>query len=364
MPTYTLQRGNTLLLQGPAQIRLQDGSASCLGAPLPGKNWAFVEKWRQIPVYAAEISILDIKLGPGSSRNDIQGSTIPTGWSEASQILQQSPGVVVVVGDVDSGKSSLCTFLTNESLKTGLRVAVIDADVGQADMGPPTTIGCSRAEGPILGLQELKAQTSYFIGDTSPASVPEKLIRSLVRLKEDLVSRNDIVVVNTDGWIGDAPAIRYKLRLLTETKPNITLGLARGNELDQILDLVSSTSMRLESSNFAKIRTKEDRKGAREAGYRRFLNGSKQLRMRLEDVRVRLFDHPEQTLFAGGRNFRGLIAGLLRTDDVLIAIGRVKEIVGGMALVETQTQQSPKVLELGSVLLSSKYEEVGYGILH
>ncbi len=364
MPTYTLQRGNTLLLQGPALIRLQDGSANCLAAPLPSRDWAFVEKWRQVPVYAAETSTLEIKLGPGSSRKEIRGSTIPTGWNEASQILQQSPGVVVIIGDVDSGKSSLCTFLTNESIKVGLKVAVIDADVGQADMGPPTTIGSSRAVEPTLGLQELKAQTSFFIGDTSPSSVPEKLIQSLVRLKEDLVGRNDIVIVNTDGWIGDPLAIRYKLRLLAETKPNIVLGLARGRELDPILDIVPSTSLRLESSGFAKIRTREDRKHAREAGYRRFLNGSKPLRMRVEDVRVRMFDQPEQTLFAGERNFRGLIAGLLGADNVLIALGRVKEVLGGMAVVETQTKETPSVLELGSVVLSSNYEEVGYNVLH
>ena len=364
MPPYTLQRGNTLLLRGPAHIRLQDGSATCLAAPLPGRDWAFVEKWRQVPVYAAETSTLEIKLGPGSSRNEIRGSTIPTGWSEASEILQQSPGVVVIIGDVDSGKSSLCTFLTNESIKEGLKVAVIDADVGQADMGPPTTIGSSQAEEPILELQELNAQTSFFIGDTSPSSVPKKLVHSLVRLKEDLVGRNDIVIVNTDGWIGDTPAIRYKLRLLTEAKPNVVLGLARGRELDPILDMVTSTSVRLESSAFAKIRTREDRKHAREAGYQRFLDGSKPLRMRLEDVRVRMFDQPEQTLFAGGRSFSGRIAGLLGTDNVLIAIGRVKKISGGVAIVEAQTKEMPSVLELGSVVLSSKYEEVGYNVLH
>ncbi len=364
MPTYTLQRGHTLLLQGPAQIRVEDGNASCLAAPLPSRDWVFVEKWRQIPVYATETSTLEIKLDPGSSRKDVLGSTIPTGWSEASQILQQAPGVVVIIGDVDSGKSSLSTFLTNESLKTGLRVAVIDADVGQADTGPPTTIGYSPAEEPILGLQQLKAETSYFIGDTSPSSVPGKLIQYLVRLKEDLVGRNDVVVVNTDGWIGDLAAIRYKLRLLAETKPNLILGLTRGQELDQILDIVPGTSLRLESSNFAKIRTKEDRKAAREAGYRRFLNGSKQVRMRLENVSVRLFDQPQQTLFAGGRNFSGLIAGLLRADDVLIGIGRVRRILGGMALVETQAEESSEVLELGSVILSSKYREVGYSTLH
>ncbi len=364
MPTHRVQQGNTLLLQGPASIKLRAGSVNCLGAPLPTDNWTLLERPRQISVYATERSFLEIKLGPGSAWKEVQGSTIPTSWREASQILHQSPGVTVIIGEVDSGKSSLCTFLANEGIKQGMKVAVIDADVGQADIGPPTTISSSHLQEPILGLQDLKPQTSYFIGDTSPSSVPEKLIHSLVRLEKDLASSTDIVIVNTDGWISDSIAVRYKLQLLTEANPDMVLGLAKAYEVDPLLNLVSGTSLKLESSRFAKTRTKEDRKRAREAGYRRFLRGSKPLKIRLEEVHLRVFDHPEQTVFAGSRNFRGMIAGLLSENDMLLAIGRFKEARGGIALVETQTSEVPDVLELGAVVLSSKYEEVGYNVLH
>ncbi len=364
MSTFTLQQGSTLLLQGPAHLRLQSGNASSFAAPIPSNDWTFVDVWRQIPVYATEASVLELKLGPGSSRREIRGSTIPTGWSEASKVVQQTPGVVVIVGDVDSGKSSLCTFLANEAIKRGLKVGIIDADVGQADLGPPTTIGSSMAEQPILGLQQLKAQTSFFIGDTSPSYVPEKLIHFLGRLKEDLIIGTDVVIVNTDGWISDSLATRYKLELLSETNPALTLGLDKSGELDPVLHLATGTILKLESSSFAKTRTKEDRKKTREASYKRFLNGSKLLKIRPGKVKLRMFDQPEQTLFAGSRNLRGLIAGLLNADDVLVSIGRVKEFLSGTALIETQAQEIPDVLELGSVRLSSKYEEAGYNLLH
>ena len=363
MSKYTLLQGSTLLLQGPAHLRLQGGNASIFAAQLPD-DWMFVETWRQVPVYASEASVLEVRLGPGSSRKEIRGSTIPTGWSEASEVLQQTLGVVVIIGDVDSGKSSLCAFLVNEAIDRGLKVGIIDADVGQADLGPPTTISSTRAERPILGLQQLEAETSFFIGDTSPSSVPEKLIHFLVRLKDDLVSSSDIVIVNTDGWIADSLATRYKLELLSETEPALTLGLDKGGELDPILHLATGTILKLESSSFAKTRTKEDRKKAREAGYKRFLNGSKLLRIRPGSVKLRMFDHPDQTLFAGSKDFRGLIAGLLNPDDVLGSIGRVKEFHGGIALVETHAQETAKILELGSVRLSAKYDEAGYDLLH
>jgi len=69
-------------------------------------------------------------------------------------------------------------------------------------------------------------------------------------------------------------------------------------------------------------------------------------------------------VFAGSRNFRGRITGLLREDNTLHAIGRFREVRGGIALVETQTMEIPKVLELGAVVLSPKFGEVGYDALH
>ncbi len=363
LPTYRLEKGHTLLLEGPGSIRLREGSAQCLGAPIPTGDWVVIGKPRQVPLFSPESSLLEIKLGSGGSWREVGESTIPAGWSEASQILRQSPGVTVIIGDVDSGKSSLCTFLANECFNQGMKVAVVDADVGQADIGPPTTISVSYVHKPILALQDLRPEVSFFIGDTSPSSVPAKLIHYLARLKEKATS-SDAVLVNTDGWIKDGDATRYKLQLLDEADPNIVLGLSVAGEIDPLLDLVTSTSLKLERSSYAKTRTKEERKRAREAGYRRFLVDSRPLRLSLAEVKLRVFDQPEQAVLAAGKDLRGLLVGVLNQDESLLGIGRLRELRSGLALVETEAKGSPSFLEMGAVVLSSEYEEVGYGVLH
>ncbi len=364
LPTYRLEKGHTLLLEGPGSIRLREGSAQCLGAPIPNNDWVVIGKTRQVPLFSPESSLFEIKLVAGGSWREVGESTIPTGWSEASQILRQSPGVTVIIGDVDSGKSSLCTFLANECFNQGMKVAVVDADVGQADIGPPTTISVSHVHKPILALQDLRPEVSFFVGDTSPSSVPAKLIHYLARLKDITAISSNVVLVNTDGWIKDGDATRYKLQLLDEADPNIVLGLSVAREIDPLLDLVTSTSLKLERSSYAKTRTKEERKRAREAGYRRFLGDSRPLRLSLAEVKLRVFDQPEQAVFEGGRDLRGVLVGLLGEDESLLAIGRLRELRGGLALVETEAKGSPSFLEMGAIVLSSKYEEVGYGVLH
>ena len=66
---------------------------------------------------------------------------IPPAWDwSADQIVQHRWRKILVLGGVDRGKSTYCRFLTRRCLETGQRVAVVDTDVGQKDIGPPATL--------------------------------------------------------------------------------------------------------------------------------------------------------------------------------------------------------------------------------
>jgi polynucleotide 5'-hydroxyl-kinase GRC3/NOL9 len=356
--------GHTILLNGPIQVRLSGGRAECFGSPVRSNTWITVEELRQEPILVQDECSIEIKPSRGGSWKIVDESTIPLSWTEAAQIVGQQEGTVVIVGDVDSGKSSLCTFLANKCVQDGLRVGVVDADVGQADIGPPTSISSARVSQPVSSLQELKQASAFFLGDTSPSLVPEKLIQFLAKLKEDLSGAADLVLVNTDGWIGDSAALRFKEELVHETRSDLVLGLNRAGEIDPLLNILPTASLRLSSSTYARIRSREERKHAREIGYGRFLDRSKIVRITQEETRLRLFDQPQQSILRWDRRFKGFLAGLLDSGERLLGIGRIREMSDGIALVETRTVDQPKFLEIGNIVLSSSYEETGYGILH
>src|SRR5256886_10510631 len=104
-----LEQGHTLLLKGPAWIRAKRGDAQCLGARIQSDDWTVIEESRQEPIYSAEDTLLEIRRGAGSSLSVVKESTVPVAWEEAAQVLQRQRGVCVIIGEVDSGKSSLCT---------------------------------------------------------------------------------------------------------------------------------------------------------------------------------------------------------------------------------------------------------------
>jgi len=362
--TFDLEQGHTLLLKGPASIRAKRGDAECLGAPINSENWTIIEETRQEPIYATDNTILEIRRGSGSSWTVVQESTVPMAWNEAAHVLERQRGVCVIIGEVDSGKSSLCTFLANKCLDETGKVGVVDTDVGQGDIGPPTTISSSVVQAPIIGLHKATPEVSFFVGDTSPSLVPDKVVTLATRLKKRITSSAEIVVVNTDGWLAEFNALRHKQMLLEEIQPDLVIALSRSDEIiDPLLDRVRFASLKLPSSLFARARSKEERKKARDAGYRRFLQGSHKLGVG-QETRVRMFDQLEQTVFLENRRFRGSVVGLLNQSEELLNIGRINRVENGKALVETRTDETPTILEIGSVSLSSRYDEVGYGTLH
>src|SRR2546422_3683877 len=359
-----LEQGHTLLLKGPVSIRAKKGDLQCFAAPIQSDDWTIIEEPRQEPIYATDNAVLEIRRGPGSSWTIVPESTVPPAWSDAADIVKRQRGVCVIIGEVDSGKSSLCTFLANKCLENGERVGVVDADVGQADIGPPTTISSSVVQAPIIGLHKAAAEISFFIGDTSPSFVPDKVVTLATRLKKQMTRSADIVLVNTDGWLAEFNALRHKQLLIEEIQPDLVIGLSRTDEvIDPLLERVKFASLKLPSSTFARVRSKEERKKVREAGYRRFLQGSHKLGISLE-ARVRMFDQLEQTVLPENRRFRGLVAGLLDQNEELLSIGRINHVDGGKVVVETKTIEKPTILEVGNIALSSKYDEVGYGTLH
>jgi len=303
-----------------------------------------------------------VRLGRRGRHERIRGSTIPAAWREASQVSLEVKGVVVILGDVDSGKSTLSVFLANEFYSHGDKVSVIDGDVGQADIGPPTTISVSNLRQQVFSLQHLRPDTALFIGDTSPSAIPEKVSGGLLRLRDLARRDSDLVVVNTDGWVKGEEAFRYKSQLLDAIRPDLILGIDLEGEAGRLLDHQKATVLELGRSPYARTRSREERRRTREAGYKRFLKDAKPVTLSLADVKLRRFDSYQQLKIHGPENLRGLIAGLLDEEDRLESISRVEGLRNDVVKLWTILNRTPRTIELGSVILSSRYEELSYDV--
>jgi len=287
----TVEEGNTLLVDGPACVNLLKGEAEVFGAPLKAGAKTVIREGKRVAFEVKKKAQFDLMLGEGSSVEEVKGSTIPTSWEESCNTilaLTEKPVVVMIMGEVDSGKTSFCTYLANKALKEKRKVVVVDADLGQSDIGPPSTIGFQRLTQPIRDPFLLKAEKARFIGTTTPSGAMTKVIDELSKMKEEgLREAVDFILINTDGWVQGEDAVRYKLRLIERVTPNVVVGIQQQEELKPILaDLREINVIYVESPFAIKRRDREKRKILRELSYKKYLKGAKVQSFPLSWVRV------------------------------------------------------------------------------
>lgn len=276
----TVEKRKTLLVDGPASVSLLSGEAEVLAAPLKIGTRIVIRDGKRAPFAVTQKAEFDLTLGETASCEEVDGSTIPTSWEEAvNEILsREKPTTVMVIGGVDSGKTSLSAYLANKALRKSIRVALIDADLGQADIGPPSTIGVSRLTKPLKDPFDVEAENAYFVGLTSPAGAVHKVIGGLVKMKEEVLKDRavDILIVNTDGWVEGEDAVQYKVELVDGVVPNIVVGIQQKDELAPILTALKKKEvMAIESPLAIRKRDRDKRRTLRELSYKKYLKGAK-----------------------------------------------------------------------------------------
>jgi polynucleotide 5'-hydroxyl-kinase GRC3/NOL9 len=334
------------------------GEATALGAPLESRK-VVVRQEKQLPIETTSEADLDVVMAESGSILEVDGSTIPRSWHSAlDALMEMEKGKVVIVGAQDVGKSTLCTFLANGLLKGGVIPWLVDADIGQADIGPPTTLGKAIVSEYISSLLDLSPLAMIFIGDTSPNRVRSKLVEGIRRLLN--TGKQDLTIINTDGWVSDPEALTYKVELIKAVQPDLVLGITTGQELEPILSGTSAMSMRIEAPASILARSRSDRRQIRTAGYRRFLDGGRTMKYLLRETKLKMPNGLQSAQSVPISELRNLIVGLLDAQGYLLQIGILQSLDEDSFRVYSRSTDHLGEVELGSVKLSPDGVELGY----
>jgi len=364
--TIRAEAGKTLVIAGPASFELNDGEASVLGAPLDSAR-NIVPRGKQTPVEIHSLSSFRVSLGEDAGVEVLDGSTIPLSWREAgSALVELGEGVAVVVGGADTGKTTLCTFLSNYLIAEDRQVAVVDADIGQTDLGPPTTMAAGEVKARVTSLSQIMPSERLFIGLTSPGRAKDKVIRSTKRLVGYHTTPGRITIVNTDGWVSGNEAVLYKLQMLDELQPDITLGIG-GSDISPVLQAGNRTTLLVGSPDTIKERSRFDRRELRSLGYQKYLAGASLRSFRMNGTRLRhCMTMGDLGLDRVSRswveNLKDTVVGLLDADDLLQEIGILKDIVPSVRMVKiwSRIPNLTAKIEVGDVKLNNDGRELGH----
>jgi len=271
-------RGTKLKIVGPASLALIDGDIEVLGSKVRRRDRLSIPVAKSIIVNVLENSIIELSLGDGGKVEEIKEESVPYDWREVTRrvLSRPKPLTVLVLGDVDSGKSAFSNYLLNNALLSGFKTVLIDTDLGQSEIGAPTTISMTLLKRPIPSLSKAKMTTGFFVGSTSPEGLIHRVLMGVKLLHEEACSLNpDIIIINTDGWIDDWEAIELKAGMIMLLRPNVIVAIEKKGELESIIKPFELNPaieiIRLIPLPGTRRRSLEERRIIRQGMYRKYL---------------------------------------------------------------------------------------------
>ena len=196
------------------------------------------------------------------------------------QVLDD-PGTVLLLGSMDSGKTTFARALLAGAVDRGIAAAYLDTDVGRTTVGPPTTIGLKHVlEAKHLADDELAlADGLYFVGWVSAQFHLLPLVAGTAKLMN--VARRDgaeLVVVDTSSLISGVYGQILKYHKMEVTRPEYVIGFERGEELDPLLGIARRfTPARVEAYPAhpeARPTTVDERAETRRARFAAYFSGN------------------------------------------------------------------------------------------
>jgi polynucleotide 5'-hydroxyl-kinase GRC3/NOL9 len=193
-------------------------------------------------------------------------------------VTSDSSKSIMLLGGPDTGKTTLAAELAG-LLSKNCRTGILDLDMGQSHIGPPSTIAWGFLEGGFKGWEDIKAEKLYFTGTLSP---PGNLLPSITGAKllmESALEKCSKLIIDTTGLIAGPVGTLYKQHKIDLLKPDVVLAVQNSDELEHIISPYSLMDtpviMRLKPSILARAKSTPVRAGFRAGRFKAYFEGSR-----------------------------------------------------------------------------------------
>ena len=272
--------------------------------------------------------------------------------------VAQSNGVVLLIGGLDTGKTTMGRQLAAAGLRLERSVAYLDADLGQKAVGPPATVALRMIRTPEDLRPDAMARPDAisFVGATSPQGQLLPLVVGSARLLERALDEGaDLVIVDTGGLISGVYGQLLKYHKVELLRPDVVIGLQRGAELDPILGIIhrffATDVVALPVHPEVRPTSVEERAQSRERALRSYFAEPIQ-RWRIKPT---VFMPALPTMFDQSQ-LHQLLVGLSDGKGEYIGLGILEHSADDDLLrLLSPVAEAPKALKLGSVRVEPDY---------
>ncbi|BEP17862.1 hypothetical protein PYJP_12140 [Pyrofollis japonicus] len=372
-------RGLGVWVSGPAKIVVEKGVFLASGLRIEAGREIIIRANRGASFYSLEEARICVGMGAsGSYRVLREGFELVEQWSSiVEDIGSRGFRRIVVVGGVEAGKSTLTTWIHNV-----LGLPVVEADIGQNELGTPAMVSYASSSEPVIALQDLAPSGGFFVGHVSA----EKVMDLVVSASSRAVSRlSKGFVVDTDGFVDGRGAV-YKRGLIEALGPDAVVVLG-SKPLAKALrgagaEIIEAPAV---PGSLVRLRSRGERRAYRQRAFASLFAGAKPMVLRGVDV-VPLCPFTvaeDQVVYTCSSRVyvesrkrpeppakwlrphwaRGLVAGLrLRKGTDVLALVEELDVAAQKVVVKPASLQSVSAEDveqvmLGWIILGENYEE-------
>jgi len=227
-------------------------------------------------------------------------------------------GACLLLGGADTGKTTLALALAGK-IAGSRPVAIVDADIGQSHIGPPSTVGWAVVDNPNFDLSAIEPGGIAFVGDITPVGHLLQFAAALTRCVEQAAKLAEVILIDTPGFIAGPPANALWWTVQHTLKPDLIIAVQRADELCDILAGLKFCGSRVEpvkSPASISAKSPQQRRRHRQRQFGIYFRDSSCYNLSLADLSVQGGrDVPPQNLpgrLVGLRNHKG--------DDVAVGV--------------------------------------------
>lgn len=259
----------------------------------------------------------------------------PQEWKLPLEILEKERGTAIIVGATDTGKSTLSKFLIFNLCERGLKVALVDTDIGQSFLGPPTTIGFSMFKSDPDWQLLLSPPEIFFIGSFTPEGYFPTFLKGVKTMFEKAAfMASDVILVDTTGFVLGDTGRELKKRKIDLISPRLILALQRSDELEPILEHYKENPLirifRLPVSDQVTPRSIEERKRYRDDKFQEYFRHSaiRELSIETMSIEGEVHDPDGETIpIEWALRINGLLIGLKDRNDETLALAVIRNFI-------------------------------------
>ncbi len=198
-----------ILIEGPCEIKVTEGEISIVGIRFERNNLVKIPESKTYTIIFDENTKFEMNC-------KVLNTNLSLNWDEAAEQISQTGGSVLLLGDIDSGKTYFTNLISNLSVPS---IKIIDADVGQSSLFLPTFISSAIPKTISLDIEHYKYNDLEFFGDITPSTNPRLHVSKILRIYEK-GPKQKVTVIDTDGWIHGLKAMLHKFELIYSIDPD------------------------------------------------------------------------------------------------------------------------------------------------